>query len=74
MKRKVTKRNPMARALAQPQYRKKTVASKKLYSRKKVKAPKEPLTFFSDCCIMTFITYGDYPSASWSLRTQASKA
>lgn len=46
MKQKVTKRNPMARALALAQYRKKTVTSKKVYSRKKVKVPKEPLTFF----------------------------
>ena len=46
MTRKVIKRNPMARALAQPQYRKQTVKSKKLYSRKKVKVTKEPLTFF----------------------------
>ena len=46
MKRKPVRRNPVARALAQGQFRKKTVKSKKLYTRKGVKVTKEPLSFF----------------------------
>ncbi len=45
-KRKQIKRNPMARVLIDPKFHKRVVKSKKLYSRKNVKAPKEPLTFF----------------------------
>jgi hypothetical protein len=45
-KQRLPKRNPVARVLIDPRYHKRVVKSKKLYSRKNVKAPKEPLTFF----------------------------
>lgn len=45
-KRKPVKRNPVARVLADQMFRKRIVKSKKLYTRKGVKAPKNALTFF----------------------------
>lgn len=45
-KRKPVKRNPVARVLIDPRYHKRVVKTKKTYTRKGVKVPKEPLTFF----------------------------
>ena len=54
LKRKQIKRNPMARDLMNPKYRKRIVKSKKLYTRKKVKE-KSILDFFYECDIIATI-------------------